>query len=267
MKKTLIALTVGALAFGAYAEFKKNPDPNTLWMEEGGNTAYGKNAGKEWRTNGGEIIPVKDDKYMVFGGAKDLGRYVPVSPEYPYFIVKVKANEPRPKSYHAFNAGLPNGCALFNVVTKVPVGTYVVRHNVTQKRDQFLRLDYYGKKITIEKMGMVKVPEVAVDMTSAKIKKGDELTITVKLQKEADAVDMKCFKAYTMPKIKLNGKDSYEMTGDDSGKVWTFKAKYDSFTGFKPNEKLNRGAVVFQIDVIRGDKTETVYAPSTFVIE
>ena len=36
---------------------------------------------------------------------------------------------------------------------------------------------------------------------------------------------------------------------------------------FKPNEKLNRGAVVFQIDVIRGDKTETVYAPSTFVIE
>ena len=26
MKKTLVALTVGALAFGAYAEFKKNPD-------------------------------------------------------------------------------------------------------------------------------------------------------------------------------------------------------------------------------------------------
>lgn len=264
MKKTLIALTVGALAFGAYAEFKKNPDANTLWVEEGGNTAYGKNAGKEWRTNNGEIVPVKDAKNMVFGGAKDLGRYVPVSPDYPYFIVKVKSNDLKPKSYNAFSASLP-GIPMFNVVTKVPAGTYVVKHSMNLKRDQFLRLDYFGKRITIEKMGMVKVPEVAVDMAPAALQKGDELTVTVTLQKEADAVDIKFHKAYTMPKIKLNGKDAYEMTGDASGKVWTFKVKYDNFTGFKPGEKLKKTNIIFAIEVIRGDKTEYVYAPSTFV--
>ena len=69
MKKTLIALTVGALAFGAYAEFKKNPDPNTLWMEEGGNTAYGigdhaaivrssRNGGRRRKAGGGGTVDV-----------------------------------------------------------------------------------------------------------------------------------------------------------------------------------------------------------------
>ena len=267
MKKTLIALTVGALASGLYAEFKKNPDPNTLWVEEGGNTAYGKNAGRDWRTNNGEIVPVADAKNMVFGGAKDIGRYVPISPEYPYFIVKVKANELKPKHYNAFSASFPGGHQMFGVVTKVPVGTYVIKHNMNVKRDQFLRIDYYGNKITIEKMGMVKVPEVAVDMVPAVLKKGDELTITVTLQQEADAVDIKFHKSYTMPKIKLNGKDSYEMKSDDSGKVWTFKIKYDNFTGFKAGEKLKKTNVLFALEIIRGDKTEYVYAPSTFVTE
>ena len=266
MKKTLIALTVGALAFGAYAEFKRNPDANTLWSEEGGNTAYGANAGKEWRTNGGLIIGVKDAKNMVFGGTKDLGRYVPVSQDYPYFIVKVKSNE-RSKGYNAFSASMPGGHHLLGFVTQVPAGTYVVRHSMNVKRDQFLRLDYYGKQIVIEKMAMVKVPEVAVDMTPAVLKKGGELTLTVKLQKEADAVDVKFHKSYTMPKIKLNGKDSYEMKSDDSGKVWTLKVKYDNFTGFKAGEKLKMTNVVFAIEIIRGDKTEYIYAPSTFVTE
>ena len=267
MKKTLVALTVGALAFGAYAEFKKNPDANTLWSEEGGNTVYGASAGTAWRTTGGGIKPVKDAKNMVFGGTRDLGRYVPVSAEYPYFIVKVNANERNPKGYNAFNVSLPNGFHMLGVVTQVPAGTYVVKHGMNVKRDQYLRIDYFGKKITIGKMAMVKVPEVAVDMAPAVLKKGGELTLTVKLQKEADAVDVKFFRAYTMPKIKLNGKDSYEMKGDDSGKVWTLKVKYDNFSHFKPGEKLRRTNVLFALEIIRGDKTEMVYAPSTFATE
>lgn len=266
MKKTLLALTAGALAFGLYAEFKKNPDSNTLWSEAGGNTAWGNNAGKEWRTVNGEITPVKDDKNMAFGGAKDIGRYVPVSPDYPYFIVKVKTNDKR-KGYNAFQASFPGGHQMLGVVTNVPVGTYVTKHTMTSKRDQYLRIDYYGSKIVIEKIAFEKVPEVAVDMAPAVLKKGTELTVTVKLQKEADAVDLKFFKSYTMPKIKLNGKDSYEMTGDDSGKVWTFKVKYDNFSNFKAGEKLKKCNVLFAIEVIRGDKTEYVYAPSTFVTE
>lgn len=95
----------------------------------------------------------------------------------------------------------------------------------------------------------------------AVLKKGGELTLTVKLQKEADAVDVKFFRSYTMPKIKLNGKDSYEMKGNDSGKVWTLKVKYDNFSHFKPGEKLKRTNVLFALEIIRGDKTEMVYAP------
>lgn len=266
MKKALLILTVGALASGLYAEFKRNPDPNTLWVEEGGNTVYGKD-NKNWRVLKTEITPFTDAKYMSFGGAKDLGRYVPVSPDYPYFIVKVKSNELKPKGYNAFSASFPGGHQMFGVVTKVPVGTYVVKHTMTAKRDLFLRIDYYGQKIVIEKMAMVKVPEVAVDMTPAVLKKGGELVVTVKLQQEADAVDVKFHKAYTMPQIQLNGKKSYEMTSDDSGKVWTLKVKYDNFTGFKPGEKLKLSNVIFAIEVIRGDKTEYIYAPSTFVTE
>ena len=266
MKKTLIVLTAGALAFGVHAEFKKNPDPNTLWTEKGGNTVYGKD-NKNWRITHSGIVPVADAGNMVFGGSKDFGRYVPVSPEYPYFVLKIKSNELKPKSYNSLNMGFPGGHPILGVVAKVPAGTYVTKHAMTVKRDQFLRIDYYGQKITIEEMAMVKVPEVAVDMEPAVLKKGGELILTVKLQKEADAVDVKFFKSYRMLKTNLNGKESYEMKGDDSGKVWTLKVKYDNFSGLKPGERLNRCNILFAFEIIRGDKTEYVYAPSTFKTE
>jgi hypothetical protein len=269
MKKVqLLTIAVAMTGIAASAEMVKNPDANTLWIENGKNIKTStKNAAGAWRTSAFSITPAKDGKgFVLTSDAKkkyySTGCYLPVSPEYPWFCWNI-TDVKNLKGYRGLTMGSFSGlnCNQVGEVSHIKPGYYAVNIAQNSKLKKpakpFLRIDQHGLQVTFEYMKMVKKPDYYIEVTSDAIKAnkpiqpGDEVTFTLNLKEPAEEATLTFYKAYTMPKMKINGSAMIMMKpADKENKVWTAKVKFNTLSPTAGKGKaFKRNAIIIKADV------------------
>ena len=82
MRKSFFSGLIPLMLFGGIV---KNPDANTLWMENGNPLKLSPKGINGWRARGGEIKQIANGfEFNTLGKKGDVGIYVPASAEYPY---------------------------------------------------------------------------------------------------------------------------------------------------------------------------------------
>ncbi len=239
MKKVWMTLAAAAVAATLSAEIVKNPDSNTLWIENGKNIKSAvKHGDLVWGT-GGKIKVTAQDNGFTFGPGGALGIYVPVSKQYPWLCAKVKTVERIGNTYHSLGMNPNLNIGLFSVVSKIPRGTYCINLADSPKLQDkafsnYMRMDIHSGNITFDYIGMFKEPPCALSFGDAPVKKGTNAKITIKTAQPAEMVQLKFYKAYTMPAINVipNAKRylAKPVEGKDN-KEWTFEFPYNGFKG------------------------------------
>lgn len=239
MNKIITFFAAAAVCAAVQAEFLKNPDPNTLWIENGKNVKFAEKHGDYVWGTGGALKITSLEKGFQVGHAGKLGTYISVSSEYPWFCFQIRGAERQASGYHALSTNLALDIGVFSVVSRIPKGIYCINMSSSQKlkvkpRFNYMRLDIHNANITFDYLGMFKEPPCELSLGTAPIKKGSDVTVTVKTKVPAEMVQLKFYKAYTMPAIQVipNVKRYMAKPVDGTGnKEWTFKFPYNGFKG------------------------------------
>lgn len=239
MKKIFMTLAAAAFAATLSAEIVKNPDPNTLWIENGKNIKSAPRHGNlRWGT-GGKIKVTALDKGFKFGPGGTVGIYIPVSKQYPWFCAKVRSVERIGNTYHSLSMNLNLDIGVYSVVSKIPRATYCINLADSRKlKDKaflnYMRMDIHSGNITFDSIGMFKEPFCVVSLGNAPIKKGTKVKVTIKTQKPAEMVQLKFYKSYTMPAINVIPNVKRYLAKPVAGKgnkEWIFEFPYNGFKG------------------------------------
>ena len=245
-------------ACAAFAEMKENPDPDTLWCEDGkaivtqkGNSVKGWNNALKY-----EALPDGSGFSVEFEKNPTGGRYLSVSEEYPWFVYEISAVELK-KGYCQNRIAFQRG-STHTQVGKIFPGIYAFNlyENSTQEKKgkPFMRIDQHGSKLAYRYMKMVKIPENYIQCSSDAFQSkkafgaGDKLHFTVTLKDPAEDVTLSLFKSYTMPQIKLGGEASLQLKpADKDGRVWT-----GELTAAPLGEQFKQNSIWVKADVIGG---------------
>lgn len=239
MNKIFTTLAAAAFCAVLSAEIVKNPDPNTLWIENGKNVKTAAKHGDLIWGLGGKATITSLDKGFKISGPGNLGIYVPVSNQYPWLCYEIKNVERISSGYHAFSMNPALDIGVFSVVTKIPKGTYCIALDSSAKlkekpRWNYMRLDIHNANVILDYIGMFKEPPCALSLGKGLIKKGTDVNIVIKTKEPAEMVQLKFYKAYTMPAIQVipNAKRylAKPVDGKDN-KEWTFSFPYNGFKG------------------------------------
>jgi hypothetical protein len=162
------------IACSLNAAIIRNPDANTLWLEDGKQMKFSSNAySGDWLNEKCNIIPEEDG--FVFepksGNRAEGGICLPVSRDYPYLEFDLEAVEKGKDFYFLVNAvnigpwyslggeGFRPGHYVFNVfenAKKMPEKSGAV----------FFQFRVYNGKVRIKNLQMVKKPSVQLDIRS-----------------------------------------------------------------------------------------------------
>jgi hypothetical protein len=162
-KKILTVVIAGIIGISSFAELVKKTDGNTLWVENGKDIKTSvKNAAGAWRTSRFTITPAKEKGFNFISKNKKVttGRYMTVSPEYPWFCWKITRVK-KLKGYRALSMGnfVELGCNQVGEVSNLLEGYYAINiaqnSKLTKKGTRFLRVDQHGFETTFEYMKMV----------------------------------------------------------------------------------------------------------------
>ena len=239
MKKNIL-LAAAALCIAAQAEIVKNPDPNTLWIEKGGqNIKFAEKQGDLLWGTGGKLTITPQEKGFSVGTGGSLGIYVPVSKQYPWFCFQVKNVERGASGYHALSTNLALDIGIFSAVSRIPKGIYCINMSASKKlqdkpRFNYMRLDVHNANITFDYLGMFKEPPCELSLGARPVKKGSNAIVTIKTKEPAEMVQLKFYKAYTMPAIQVIPNVKRYMAKPVDGKdnkEWTFQFPYNGFKG------------------------------------
>lgn len=200
MKKIFVSLLSVAAALSVNGELVKNPDPVTLWKEDGKAIQIApERSNKAWLSGKLEITGLENGGFKV--SANDPKnyttlRYVPLNAEYPYLEYKIRQVEQK-KGYMGYSfsyTGLQGN--VFGQVRSATPGTFTVKlfenHPFPNRKEGALRLDLYGQAITFDYIKQVKEPlnyvKVESDAFAAKksFSAGDTLKFTVKLEQPCE---------------------------------------------------------------------------------
>lgn len=244
-----------------HAEQLRNPDPNTLWVENGKgiktNAQNGYNGG--WLSDGGvnpkhlEITPAPDGKGFFFFAKDGAGRKtytsVPVSKDSPYLVFRIASVE-HFKGYRNWTLQFSNPAFLMSQVTTPEPGIFVfdIFKNTEMKGDPKtanLFFYAYNLKLLLSEMKLVKNPDYRVDVEAEKkiLSPGDKLKFTVMMKEEAEDVSIRLFTAGAPVPLKLNGLEKIQLKPvDKTQKIWSAEVKIESLgipgKTYKPNSIL-----------------------------
>lgn len=239
MNKIFTTLAAAAFCAVLSAEIVKNPDPNTLWIENGKNVKTAAKQGDLIWGLGGKTTVTSLDKGFKINNSGNLGIYVPVSKQYPWLCYEIKSAERITGGYHALTMNPALDIGIFSVVSRIPKGTYCIALDSSTKlkektRWNYMRLDIHNANVVVNYIGMFKEPPCALSLGKELIKKGSDVKIEIKTKEPAEMVQLKFYKAYTMPAIQVipNVKRylAKPVDGTDN-KEWTFSFPYNGFKG------------------------------------
>ncbi len=217
--KKLLFLAVVLAAACSFAEFKVNPDENTLWIEDGLNNFDGWREGLLMKSAEGGIFTIQP------GTGISGGRYVPNHEDYPWLTFEI-ASLNRTGGYRGLNF---TNCLA--IVSNPMPGIYAVKREIKQK-SSYLRLDIHGLILGFKYIKQVKKPDYYID--AAKTDKGVE--ITVYLKDAAEDVSISFYNSYTMPRLTFDNEYKLQLLPKDESNpvVWsgtikncTYSTKHD----------------------------------------
>ena len=191
MRKVFMTLAATAFAAVLSAEIVKNPDPNTLWIENGKNIKTAARHGSLVWGLGNKLKATAADKGFTFGPGGTVGIYIPIAKPYPWFCAKINTVERIGNNYHAFNINTNVGIGGHSVVSKIPRGTYCINMEDSKRLKEkaalnYMRMDIHSANITFESIGMFKEPFCVVSLGKAPIKKGTNVKVHIKTRKPVD---------------------------------------------------------------------------------
>jgi hypothetical protein len=279
MKKLFTLLTLTGLFAAAHAEVVKNPDANTLWLENGKNIVTSpKNTYKDynWWLNKVKLTP-HQQKGFVIEGSGTIGVYVRSSKEYSWLCLDIASVDKLGKGYHALSVLPAAKTQNYGVVSRIPRGTYY--HSLAASPEmkdkassKFMRMDISSAKIHFNSVSMVKAPPCIPTVEPATVKKCDTVTVRCKLAKKPQYVELKFYQAYTMPNLKpakdMKRCEAKEVPGSN-GLEWTFSFPYQGFVGATRGREKNgfkSGEVLLQIILEDDEKVSDLFffLPNTF---
>ncbi|MBR2426893.1 MAG: heparinase II/III family protein [Lentisphaeria bacterium] len=218
MKNKLIYALYGSILLGLHAEIVKNPDPGTLWQENGTNMKFSTKAySGDWLNvrcritpeNNGFLLEPKD------GSKAYTGICVPVSPEFPYLEFDLEIVEKKNGFY--FLTDVVNMGPHYSLGKAARSGRYY--YNVYENAPKlagrngkvFFEFRVYNGKVRIKNLRMVKEPVIRLILKSEQLKTDKVLTYWSELdflvpEKQIDGkkISLQFFEAQTGKELEFN---------------------------------------------------------------
>ena len=274
MIKLFVIITIGAI-FSLQSAQLRNPDDNTLWMEDGKDIkSSSKSEFYRWRSMGLEILSGTDGRGFSFH-AKD-GKHrkaltgIKFSPKYPFLIFRI-SNLEMFRGYRNWTLTV-NGW-LSSVQAATPQkGIYVYNlfQNLPEKEasnlNRFLTFHLYNLKMELEYLKIVKNPPYSVkaECADSEIKPGSKVKFTAYLEKEAEDVSISFITNEVPKSIKINGTHKIQLKPvDKTQKVWSTEVEIKSIDIKKA---IKRHGIFMKMDVLGGDLDEPVWCSLPFKV-
>ncbi|OQA80761.1 MAG: hypothetical protein BWY31_03931 [Lentisphaerae bacterium ADurb.Bin242] len=268
MKKQciLIALSWSGIAF---ADLVRNPDANTLWLENG------KNVEKNWSSAGIARIS-GENGFSLECQEKDVKKShsavlrAPCSPEYPWLVFRIADIQLHP-GYRSWAVILQNpafrtgqtsvnapGIFAFNVYDGA-----LIKGNPAVA-DIFFYL--YTLRLSFTELKMVKKPdnyaEAASPVFAAKksFEAGDSLRFTVTLKEPAEDVSVRILYTDLLTAVKLNGQEKLQLKPvDKDQKIWSGEFEIKTFGPARGKTSFPRGSLLIRATVLGGGVSEPIW--------
>ena len=231
-----LCLLVLATTLLLLAEFKENPDENTIWLEDGVNiSGWGEGLKFESHPEGGFTIAPGENK------GYNAGRYVPANPEYPWFCGEIVGYSML-EGYRGFgftSGGVPSG---FGMVASPQTGMFAVKL-VSDKPRPHLRFDLHGLVIHFKYLKQVQKPDYRIETK----RMDDRLEVRVFLKEPAEDVMIRFYDSYCMPMLRLNGEDKLQLlpTDENNPVEWSAQIPYP--------EVKTKGTMLFKAVILGGE--------------
>ncbi len=269
------ALLALLICITSSAEIIHNPDPNTLWIENGENikTDPVKGGRQGWLNTTMDIscTPAQDgvDGYFTFKSPESkkhsTRRYLPIKKEYPWLIFEVDSYVPIAAQYKNFWMGIYKA-KTFSINVPRP-GIYL--QNVWQttpfeKAIGLVQFSIYGYEVNFKYIKMVKEPEnyFCVDSPAFAEKKcfrkGDKLVFTAKLAAQAEDVTITFHDIRDHRPIRINGNDSITLK-PTNGEITEWRAECD-VNSISSKETT----FIFKCTVLGGKLRKPMYTANPF---
>lgn len=196
----------------AFCELRKNPDENTLWIEDGKALSGWKDTLKMTENPEGGLFIEK-------GSTNTGGRYVPSSPDYPWLVMEITDIEHTVDKYADIT--FPG---LFNMIGNPMPGIFAVKMD-NKDKSRFLRIDCHGLKVSVKYMKAVKMPDNFIETSI----NGTDLDVLVHLKEEAEDVSITYYDAYCMPRLTIDNSMKLQLYPVDKANPVIWKGTVKNF--------------------------------------
>ena len=262
------AIIIFSGIFALQAAQLKNPDANTLWLENGKKIkSSGKSAFYSWRSMGMEIRSQADGKGFSFCANDGKGRKavtgIKFSPEYPYLTFRITGLDLK-NGYRNWTFVI-NGWMSSVQEASPQKGIYVydlfqnLPPEAASNLNRFLTVYLYNLKMELEYLKLVKNPPYTVKAECADqvIRPGSRVKFTAFLEKEAEDVSLSLITNGVPRSVKINGELKIQLKPvDKTLKVWSAEVEIKSIGIKKP---LGRHKLFMKTDILGGDLDEPVW--------
>ena len=263
MNKLIVTALAVATAAAMQAKQLENPDPNTLWIEDGKEIAISPKYGfKAWYPERDkkklEIKPKEDGKGFRFyagdANGRKAGTKVKFSPEYPYLVFRVTDFEMSKRgSLWTLRAEIGNmivgqrppfqkGIFVFDLYQNLP-------EKDAAKKAGAINVWLYNLRLDLEYMKLVKKPDylVRAECAGPEIKPGSKVKFTAELSEAAKDVSISLFTMGAPEAIEINEEPKIQLKpADGTKKVWTAEIEVKTLEAEKP---LKRFQAFMKMDV------------------
>ena len=266
MNKWIAAVMVAG-AFAVQAKQLKNPDDNTLWLEDGKEIELSaKPVFSRWMTASLDIQSKADGKgFSLCAKGKNAAMLTraTLSPEYPYLTFRITDLNLQ-KGYRGWTLVL-NGMMQSgqSVMPQKGIFVYDLFQNLPEKtaamRSVYLYFYVYSLQLDLEYLKMVKKPDywVRAECADPEIKPGSKVKFTAELAKEAEDVSITLMTTGCPYSVKVNGATKIQLKPTDkTQKIWTAEVEFKTIGLKKPSK---RHGLFMKMDVLGGDLDEPVW--------
>lgn len=261
MKIKLFVLFLMLASVSLLAEFKSNPNPETLWSEDGKAIETGDNS-KSWCNKAISIESLPEGGFSLSGsGTKPspLGyRQVSCSPEYPWLTFQITKVFNNPGKYRSWGVHLLG--AKIGQSTEAYTGFYNINcymnndHPDTGKKVNNIRFYLYNMGLHIADIKMVKKPDYFVDT----IIKDGKIKFTAYLKEPAEDVSVSLY--HSRHQIPVNGQNKLQLKPVDKDfKVWGAEFEIKQPLATKQKSSFKKYDLVVRASILGGEIFEPVW--------